>query len=250
LTQWLADHWAEIRHIAVNVFVSVVSALGALGATYRLFGEKLFGHFLDRRLQQLKHEHDIEIEQLKHNQNQVIENIRADIAHLSDRGKHSNEREYIALSAIWEKFVALYYATNVCVVSFVQYPDFNQMADDEIGEFLDSTELSKEQRAAVLKATDKGRSFSHITIRRYIAQAQSEFYEMSLLLNKLGIFIPKNIKDNFESVAKFCSSVIAQRYTEHGYGRTGLTHDQEFLAKGQPMLEALKDLVRERLLRE
>jgi hypothetical protein len=244
--QWLTDHWGEIQPIVVNAVVSVGSALAAL----RFFGEKLFGHFLERRLQQLKHDHDIEIEELKHTQTQSLEKIRADIAHFSDRGKHSNEREYTALAAIWEKFVALYFATQACIVSLVNYPDFTKMSEDEITEFLESTDFSKEQRAAVLKASDKKRSFLHISTRRYINNARLEYFELNLLLNKLGIFIPKKLKDHFESLGKICATVIAQRSTEHEFGRTGLTYDQDFLAKGEPMFEALKDSVRERLLRE
>jgi hypothetical protein len=239
---WLENNWSA-------VVVNVVTTLATLGVLYRVFGEKLIGHFFDRRLEAFKNAQTRDLELLKHEHNQQIEQLRSEIGHLADRGKHSNEREYTALSAIWEKFVDLYYATSQCVIAFVQYPDFVRMSDDEIKEFLDTTDFSKDQKAAVLTSQDRGRSFSHITTRRYINEALVQFYEMNRSLHKLGIFIPRDLKQQFEAAGKMCSSVIAQRRTEHGENlRTGLKFDSEFLAHGEAALEGLKDAVRARLL--
>jgi hypothetical protein len=49
---------------------------------------------------------------LKSEQDRQIEKLRADIGHLQDRGKHSNEREYAALSGIWEKFTMFHGAAG------------------------------------------------------------------------------------------------------------------------------------------
>jgi hypothetical protein len=249
--QWLQDHWPTIQTLLVNAAASIVSALAAVGISYRVFGEKLVGHFFDRRLEVFKHEQTVELEQIRHDRNQEIENLKAQIGHIADRGKHSNEREYTAISAIWENVVDLYYATNLCVVSFIQFPSLNSMPDDEVSEFLNTTEFSAEQKKAVLAAKDKERSFSHITARRYINAAQVKYYEMNLSLHKLGIFIPRELKLQFDEFGKMCASAIAQRYTEHGNAfRTGLNFESDFLSNGEKRLEALKDAVRNRLMLE
>jgi hypothetical protein len=49
---------------------------------------------------------------LKSEQDRQIEKLRGDIGHLQDRGKHSNEREYTALTGIWEKYADLHAATD------------------------------------------------------------------------------------------------------------------------------------------
>jgi hypothetical protein len=86
---------------------------------------------------------------------------------------------------------------------------------------------------------------------RYIAKAVSEYYEFSLTLHKLGIFIPKELKDQFAKDAETCNKAIAQRSTEWEPGpRVVLQYDQEFLGSGEAKLEALKDAVRKRLLHE
>jgi hypothetical protein len=237
--QTLRDIWAFFEPYAVNIGVSIVSVLSIFGITLKFFGEKIFSHYLDGRLQKLKHEQDKEIEALK-----------AQIGHLSDRWKHSNEREYVALSTIWEKYVELYYATNVCAVQFAQFPNLNVLSDSDVEEFLESTDLSKEQKANVRRAEDKIRSYANAVALRNINKASLVLYEMNLLLHKLGIFIPSTIKDQFVGCVKICSSVIAQQYTEHGTSRTGLTHTSDFIIKGEAYLEGLKGVVRERLLRE
>lgn len=244
MISWLQANWLVFP-------TSVVSALATLGLSYRFFAEKMFGHFFDQRLEAFKYERARELEQLKHEKNQEIEQLRAAIAHISDRGKHSNEHEYEALNEMWRIAVDLYYATNTCVIMFVQYPPLNSMPFEEVKEFLNSTEFSEPQKLNVLESTDKERSFSHITGRRAISDAQNQYFRMNSMLHKLGIFIPNDLYGLFSAFGNLCSSAIAQRFTEHGDRfRTGLKYDSDFLANGQGVLEGLKVAVRERLLRE
>jgi hypothetical protein len=86
---------------------------------------------------------------------------------------------------------------------------------------------------------------------RYIAKAESEHYEFVLMLHKLGIFIPKELKDQFVEDAETCNKTIVQRSMELEHGpMVDLKYDREFLGRGDARLEALKDAVRNRLLRE
>jgi hypothetical protein len=246
--------FAMIQYLLHSVAIPVGSTLLAVGGAYKLFGERLterlFGHLLDERLQKEKERHAVALANLKHEQDAQIEDLRAKIAHLSDRGKHSNEREYAALSAIWEKFLDLYYSTDQCVVSAIQYPDLTRMSEAEIGEFLDTTEFDKAQKAAVLNSKDKNASFSHIVRRILISKAQSIYYEMKLFLHRQGIFIPKPIKDEFDAAAELCSAAIAHRYVEERGARLDRHDDLEFCSRGPETLETIKDHVRDRLLRE
>ncbi|WP_092262116.1 hypothetical protein [Bradyrhizobium sp. Rc3b] len=52
------------------------------------------GYGFDKKLAALKRSHDDEIDRLKDR-----------LRHFEDRGKRSNEKEYEALSDIWEKFI-------------------------------------------------------------------------------------------------------------------------------------------------
>ena len=226
-----------IQSLITTIVVSVAVMLVVFRA-YPFLGEKLLGHFLDQRLQRERHE-----------QNKQIEEIRAEFSHLGDRGKLSNEREYSALSSIWEKFVDLYVATRTCVAPVLQYPDLSNMSDEQVNEFLDTTDFTKGLKDDVRKAGDKNQSFAYIMRWRYIAKAQSEDYELTLLLHKLGIFIPKELKEQLTSGEEMCNKAIAQVYTERSFGYNPiLKHAQVFVADGNAMLDALKDAVRARLL--
>jgi hypothetical protein len=242
---------ATLRYLLLDLAIPAGSALVILWGVLRFFGEKIFGHVLDRRLQKEKERHEVALANLKHEQDAHIEDLRAKIVHLTDRGKHSNQREYSDLSKLWEKFVDLYYATRVSVVAAISFPPLNSMNEEELAEFLDTTELISSQKTQIITSKDKERSFSRTMRWRYAAKARSEYYEFNLMLHRLGIFITKELKDQFAENAESCNKAIAQRSMELAHGRTiDLKHDLEFLRGGEAKLEALKDAVRERLLHE
>jgi hypothetical protein len=261
----------------MEAIISVLTSAGVtvigLWAAGRFLGERLFGHWLEGRLQRQKEAHDIELakfkseqdarlqfqkeahevelEKLRDEQNQKIEALRADLTHLLDRGKLSNEREYSALAEIWEQFVSLYYETRRAVVAFIQYPDLEKMQVDRVSAFLETTDLSKEQKTAVMEAEKKNDKFSYFVRLNNIVKAQHSYFDFGLLLDKRGIFIPSPLKGLFEQTAELANAAIAQLYTEVGGPRvTGMTHDLDFRQRGPAAFEALKDEVRGRLLYE
>ena len=101
-----------MEHILVSALTSVLASTAVLLAAGRFLGERLFGHWLEGRLQSQKEAHEVRLAELKSEQDRQIEKLRGDIGHLQDRGKHSNEREYAALTGIWEKYADLHAATD------------------------------------------------------------------------------------------------------------------------------------------
>jgi hypothetical protein len=98
--------------LLISALLPVGLTAAALWAAGRFLGEQLFGHWLEGRLQSQKEAHEVELAKLKSEQDRQIELLRGDIGHLQDRGKHSNEREYAALTGIWEKFAHFHAATG------------------------------------------------------------------------------------------------------------------------------------------
>jgi hypothetical protein len=47
MMQWLQENWPAIQALLVNAATSIVSAFAVVGISYRFFGERLIGHFLD-----------------------------------------------------------------------------------------------------------------------------------------------------------------------------------------------------------
>ena len=239
---------AITQFLFYSVAVPAGSALAVLVVVLRFAGEAIFGHFLSERLEKQKTEYSKQLVEQKHEHDKQIEDLRAKIALLTDRGKHSNEREYAALSTAWEKLVDLYYATRQCVWSVIEYPDLNRMTEAEVAELLDTTALDKGQKAAVLKADDKNRSYAHILRRIAINKAFLEHIELTLLLHKNSIFIDKSITEQFNAIAEMCSMAIAHRYVEERGARLDNMHDLEFVRRGPKAFEEITRLVRDKLL--
>jgi hypothetical protein len=155
---------------------TVISAgfiLAFFGLAPAKLGERLLGHYLDQRLSSVRHE-----------QNEKIEELKAQLAHLSDRGSRSNEREYNALTAVWDKFVEAYLSTHTCVISFIQHPDLDRLNNDEINAFLSSEDVSDRQRQAILSASDKNKAYSDVVQIRQINRALKDTFEARILLRK------------------------------------------------------------------
>ena len=77
-------------------------------------------------MQSQKQAHAVELTKLKSEQDRQIELLRADIGHLQDRGKLSNEREYAALTEIWEKFRTFTPPRLIASCAFYSSPIFNR----------------------------------------------------------------------------------------------------------------------------
>ena len=190
--------------LLISALVSVGLTTAVLLAAGRFLGERLFGHWLEGRLQSQKEAHEVRLAELKSEQDRQIEELRGDIAHLQDRGKHSNDRECTALTAIWENYSDLYTLTNACVIAYIRYPDLQGMDDDGIVEFLDKTDFTAGERAAVRSAASANNGLSRVLHARSIAQARSAYFDFRALFDKQNVFIPKSLTHSFHEAADKC----------------------------------------------
>jgi len=170
----------------VQIAISAGVILAFFGLAPAKLGERLFGHYLDQRLASVRHE-----------QNAKIEELKAQLSHLSDRGVRSNEREYNALTAVWDKFVEAHLSTQTCIASLIEHPDLHRLSDEEINAFLSSTDLSDRQRQSVISATDKNQVYVNAVIAKQINRAFKDTFDGRILLRKQDIFIPAALSDMF-----------------------------------------------------
>jgi hypothetical protein len=228
-----------------SVAIFLMQALIASGGSILILslpkvGDKILSHHLERRLAQLKHDHD-----------QAIEGLRAQLAHLGDRGKHSNEKEFQALEAVWNEFVEAYLATNTCVISMMEFPDLNKLDQDEVVSFLDSTDFSAPQKQQVLAANDKNKMYSRLVTLRQLNAARLEIFKVRSMLRKNGIFIPAALQAQFRSAIEVLSRAEVERYVEFRHESFHEYKDSSFLLQnGEKIISDLGDSVRARLLRD
>jgi len=66
-----------------------------------------------------KYRFDKAVEAFRAEQGQALEKLRAQLAHLGDRGKRSNEMEFVAVQQVWDKVVEAFMATGASVSSLI-----------------------------------------------------------------------------------------------------------------------------------
>jgi hypothetical protein len=229
------DVWAILSFLGQSILASGV----ALFAASTRLGERFLNHHFDKRLATFKHD-----------QEQAIEELRAKLEHISDRGKRSNEREFSALSGIWEKLIDAYLATNTCVSSLVEYPDLNSLTQDEVTSFLNSTEFSEAQKTQIAAASDKNEIYSRVVNLRQLNRAGSEIYDCRLLLRKNGIFVPQDIISLLENAIQVLHAAQVERYIAFRHDTFRAYNDSQFLlANGEKIIKDLGVAVRARLLK-
>src|SRR5579872_6779534 len=113
-----------------------------------------------------KYRFDKAVEAFKSEQGQALEKLRAQLAHLGDRGKRSNEMEFTAIQQVWDKVVEAFMATGASIASMIQHPDLNKMSSDEIETYLGTTEFSKGQIEQIAQAADHNDMYVKVVIFR------------------------------------------------------------------------------------
>jgi hypothetical protein len=67
-----------LKDLLITAFTSLGVTLAGLWVAGRFLGERLFGHWLDGRLQRQKEAHELRLAELKSEQDRQIETLRAD----------------------------------------------------------------------------------------------------------------------------------------------------------------------------
>jgi hypothetical protein len=226
--------------IAYLIIQSIIAAAIAVWALSTKIGGRLLSHQLDQRLAALKHEHD-----------QQIEDLRSRLSHIADRGQRSNEREYEALSDIWDKFVDAYLATNTALINLIEFPNLTVMSDDEVKAYLSTTELSDGTAADILKAQprDRNEAFTRRIAAKQIGDARFAIQQARMLLRTRGIFVPVELIERFQVFLDVLSRAEVQREVEF-QNRTSLgSNDTNYLLQnGERLFTDLGNAVRDRLL--
>ena len=227
--------WAWIAPLIVG---AVGGLAGVFLASLTKAGERFVGHNFDRR-----------IEKFKSGLEGEIENLKAKLALVSDRGIRANEREFNALIAAWEAYATAFVATKGCVISMMHIPPFEKMENAEAARILKTTEFSEIQQDAVLNANDKQHAYSQIVQLRLINAARSSIYEAHEALRKQGIFFPQELEDSFFGALDMLGKAVAQRNIEFEYGRgADMPKDYGGLFKeGDQIFQSLKGKVRARI---
>jgi hypothetical protein len=192
--------WPLLSWIGQTLAGAAVLILAFIGVRSTAVGERFLSHHLDRKITELRNAHE-----------EKIENLRTQLAHFQDRGRRANELEFEAITKIWRLFCDAWLKTQQAIVDYMSFPDMQQMSDEDVRAFLETTELSEVQKKQVLGAADKNGMFSKIMRLRRINAAGAAIFEGRLTLRSEGIFVPSALAQRFKEVFdKFSEAYVEQ----------------------------------------
>lgn len=212
--------------------------LASAGALW-LLSTKLGEGYISRRF-------DRKLSELEHDQKATIEGLRAQLANVADRGRRANEREFAALTEIWERFVEAFLSTNTCIASPISHPDLTKLTDDETQSFLNSTDLTEEQRKYVLDAKDPNTAYSRTVTLNQINKAGVAIFNVRLALRKKGIFIPSALGAKIQAAIETMSRAQVERSVEFQHRSFQGQASIDFLETGEKMITELGEALRAR----
>jgi hypothetical protein len=233
--------WETIR-TAFSILVGL-GGLGGLVWLSRLAIEKLLNHILERKLTEFKHA-----------QSQEIENLRAELHHLQDRGVRSNELEYQAIIAAWEGFIEAYHSTFGAIGGFRQRPSLKGMSEIEVSEWLETLGISEHDKKYVQEATDKDKALFRVEKSNELFTCQKHIWEAQRIIRQKAVFLPVDIERHFDEALAVLRRVWSENQVNFGTpGSLPLTETIKFLEteeKSGELRTKLRDLVRKRVLHE
>lgn len=234
--------WTDLIH-----FVTPIALAGATSLASFLFllptkiGEKLVGHHFEAKITDLRHEQATELGRLQ-----------AGLDHLKDRGIRSNEREYQAISGVWESFVDAFQATRRCVAQFQSFPDLSKLSEDEVTEFLSDGGITGRQATSIIQSKDRNAAYSRTDRLRLIYVAGEDVLKAKALLDKQCVFIPNSLAAQFNQSINMLNELRIEQYMSSRSDIGPLKVDRSIALIGNEgtwLFEHLRDAVRARLLR-
>jgi hypothetical protein len=194
--------------------VARIGDRGALGAALLLptkLGEALVQFRTSKLLEGFKSEQSRELERLKAEQGRELERLKGQLNHLGDRGRRSNEMEFVAIETVWKAFVKAWLSANTCVGAMIQIPDFDRMSDDEVKKLATSSSFSDRDQEALLRSADRKEDYVRLVKWHNVDEARKDIYQARLTLREQRIFMPQEITKQFSDVIERMSGVQVER---------------------------------------
>jgi hypothetical protein len=169
---------------------------GALGAALLLptkWGEALIQYRAGKLLERFKSEQGRELERLKERLN-----------HLGDRGRHSNEMEFVAIETVWKSFVKAWLSTNTCVTAMITIPEFHKMSEEEVKKLGVSLGFSDRDQESLLKSADRETEYVRLVSWQNVREASKDIYRARLTLREQRIFMPPELTKQFSDATNAC----------------------------------------------
>ena len=241
--------WSEI-------YPWIVSGIGgAIGAALLLlpkWGEAMIQFRTGKLLEGFKAEQGRELEQLKAEQSRGLERLKEQLNHLGDRGRRSNEMEFVAIETVWKAFVKAWLSANTCVGAMIQLPDFDRMSNEEVKKLAVASGFSDQDQETLVNSTNRTNDYARLIKWQMVIEARKDIYQARLTLREQRIFMPPELTKQFSDIIERMSGVQVERQMalEHPAARELFEASTAWMNDCQPVFEDMAAKANRRLFRE
>ena len=222
----------------------IIAASGAVGlavyAAFKLLATKWLENKFSERL-----------EAFKHRQNQELEELRFKIDGLLDRTVKLHQREFEVLPDTWGLCEEAFRTARASSMGLQQYADLDRMPLNRFNAWLENADLQKWQKDELTAETDKNKYYSRTLAWRQIKQAEECRWKFQSYLQKNGIFMPREMKDQFQALLNLIIGANVEReinLDDRAQGSPRLFDASKALCgEGLAKFEVLEKSVHERL---
>jgi hypothetical protein len=201
--------WSEVSPWLVS---AIGGALGALALLLPKWGEALIQRKTNKLLEAFKSEQSHELERLKADQSRELERLKEQLNHLGDRGRRSNEMEFVAIEAVWKAFVKAWLSANTCAGAMIQIPDFGRVSEEDVKRLAVSSGFSDRDQVALLRSPDRKEEYVKLVRWQMVIEAQKDIYQARLTLREQRIFMPPEITKQFGDIIERMNAVQVERH--------------------------------------
>lgn len=234
----LYETWQWIQPVLTAVGALLIGGGALTGIAYWLF-KQFAAKWLDSKFAE-------RLQSLKHIQQTELEELKLKINTLFDRKTKLHQREFESLPHAW-MLLHEAHTKSAFLTGMQTWPDIDQMSQNEIEEFLETTTLHKWEKRELL-ATDKKTNFLiKQTTRQQLHEANKKYFEFYFYLSTNGIFVPEEITKRMFEIGKIIRGAIVakQIQMDHGFNDKAYTDALIEFTKVEKYLKELEVQVRE-----
>lgn len=214
---------------------------GAAAIAYLLFqylGKAWIENRFSERLDQLKHEHDLELQRL-----------RVEIDSMLSGTLKLQEREFQFLPDSWQKLDEAHGLVSWLVSPMQEYPDLDRMTPAQLEEFLATTEFTPSQKDELRSSSSKGKAYQEIVFWYRLSNVKKAIAELNNFVARNGIFFPADIKTKFSSITEMLWSAVISKKIGHEAQDYKLQNEgwKKIKEESEPLYKSIESDIQSRL---
>ncbi len=223
-----------------GVGITIAAMVGFAYWLFRLFAEKWLDAKFNKRLEDHRHAQQIELENLRH-----------EIQKLLDRATTLQKFEFEVLPQAWAKLDDVFLRTLALSATFRRTFNLDEMAHDQLEEFLAASDLLESQKARVREAEDKSSEYLRYRTLHELHEAREAYRDFHTFVIRNAIFIRPPLKGKFDDLVRILISALNARENSERHPAfdptVWRTEMDKVESEGRPLLDAIEKIISERL---